>query len=249
MPRIDWGGVGKRLFEAGVDRGVLYVGNTPGVPWDGLVNVNQSQSGGEVEARYLDGIKISNRSSPEEFEATIEAFTYPQEFEVCDGTYRLENGLRLSQQRRKSFGMVYRSKIGNDVSGLDYAYKLHLLYNLRAEPSDRAYQTLTNESEPATFSWKVSSRGVVVAGYRPTSHFIIDSRDIPAELLVSVEDLLYGTDDANPTLPSPGELVFMFDSYLDDVYDAGNPYTPVFVTYDAGGPSTPVLETIDGGAL
>lgn len=247
--KISWSGVGKRLFETGISRGVLYVGDNPGVPWDGLVSVKQGQSGGEAVSRFLDGIKISNRSAPEEFEATIEAFMYPQQFEVCDGTYRLENGLRVSQQRRKSFGMIYRSQVGNDVSGLDYAYKLHLLYNLRAEPSDRTYQTLTDQTEPSTFSWKVTSRGVVVSGYRPTAYFVIDSRDIPEELLASVEDLLYGTADSDPTLPDPGELVFMFDSYLDDVYDAGTPYTPAFATYDAGGPDTPVLETIDGGAL
>jgi hypothetical protein len=249
MTRIDWSGVGERYFEAGIDRGVLYVDSDPGVAWIGLVNVSKSQSGGTAVARYLDGIKISNRTSPEEFEGTIEAFTYPIQFESCDGTTRIENGLRITQQRRKSFGMIYRSKVGNDVAGLDLGYKLHVLYNLKAEPSDRAFATLTDQNEPVTFSWKVTSRAVAVEGYRPSAHYVIDSRDIPAELLTAVEDILYGSDTTDPTLPSPGELVFMFDAFLDEVYDAGSPYTPVFVTYDAGTPATSITDTIDGGAL
>lgn len=249
MARVSWTNVGDRVFEAGIDRGVLYVGDDPGVPWIGLVAVNQEQSGGEAKPRYQDGIKIGNHTSPEQFEATIEAFTYPLEFERCDGTYRGDNGLRITQQRRKSFGMTYRSKVGNDVDALSHGYKLHILYNLKAEPSNRGYQTLTDASEPATFSWKITSRAVQVLGYRPTAHFIVDSRDVPAALLEELENILYGTETENPTLISAGELLFMFDSFEDMVYDAGTPYTPVFVTYDAGSPSTPVLETIDGGAL
>lgn len=249
MTRLDWSQVGQRYFEAGIDRGVLFVNGNPGIPWVGLVNFNQSQSGGESSPRYLDGIKISNRSSPEEFEGTLEAFTYPIEFERCDGTYRADNGLRITQQRRRPFNMVYRSKIGNENAGLERAYKLHLMYNLTAEPSDRGYQTLVDQNEPLKLSWKITSRAVPVEGYRPSAHFIVDSRDIPAELLTQLEDLLYGTEDTDSSLPTPGELLFMFDSYLDEVYDAGTPYTPVFVTYDAGDPYEPVVLTIDGGAL
>jgi hypothetical protein len=248
MARISWSTPGERIFEAGIDRGVLYVNGNVGVPWIGLVNVDQSQSGGEVKPRYRDGIKIGNRTSPEQFEATIEAFTYPVEFERCDGTYIGESGLRITQQRRKAFGMTYRSKIGNEINGLDHAYRIHILYNLKAEPSNRGYRTLTDQAEPATFSWKISSRAAVVPGFRPSSHFIIDSRDVPNELFQTVEDLLYGTETSEPTLPTPGELMFLFDSFEDDVYDAGGPLTAVFVTYDAGDPTTPVLETIDGGA-
>lgn len=249
MTRIDWSQVGQRFFEAGIDRGVLFTENGQGIPWVGLVNFNQKQSGGESSPRYLDGIKISNRTSPEEFEGTLEAYTYPIEFERCDGTYRAENGLRITQQRRRPFSMVYRSKIGNEVAGLERAYKLHLMYNLKAEPSDRGYKTLVEQNEPLTFSWNITSRAVPVEGYRPSAHFIVDSRDIPAELLIELENLLYGTEDTDPSLPTPGELLFMFDSYLDEVYDAGDPYTPVFVTYDAGDPYEPVVATIDGGAL
>lgn len=249
MTRVDWARIGERYFEAGIDRGVLYVDDSPGVPWVGLVNFNQNQSGGEPKDRYLDGVKISNRASPEEFEGTLEAYTYPVEFERCDGTYRADNGLRVTQQRRQLFHMVYRSKIGNDTVGLDKGYKIHLLYNLRAQPSDRGYRTLLDQNEPLILSWKVTSRASAILDHRPCAHFIVDSRDVPAELLTQLEDILYGTETTNPSIPSPGELLFLFDSYLDLIYDAGTPFTPVFVTYDAGTPSTPVDETIDGGAL
>lgn len=249
MVRVDWAKAGERIFEAGIDRGVLYVDGSSGVPWVGLIAVNKQQSGGEAKPKYLDGMKIGNRTSPEQFEATIEAYTYPLEFEQCDGTHRIDNGLRITQQRRKSFGMAYRSKIGNDIDGLSHGYKLHILYNLKAAPSDHGYQTLTDTSEPATFSWKVTSRAVQILGHRPTAHFIVDSTDVPSSLLQALEDILYGTELVNPTLPSPGELLFLFDSFEDMIYDAGSPYTPVFVTYDAGSPSTSVIDTIDGGAL
>lgn len=249
MTRVSWTNTGERVFEAGIDRGVLYVEGAPGVPWIGLVSVNQKQSGGEAKPRYRDGIKIGNRTSPEQFEATIEAFTYPLEFERCDGTHRVDNGLRITQQRRKAFGLSYRSHVGNDIAGLSYGYKIHILYNLKAQPSDRGYQTLSDSSEPATFSWSVSSRAAQLLGHRPTSHFIIDSRDVPSSLLETIENILYGTESQEPTLITPGELLFLFDSFEDMIYDAGSPYTPVFITYDAGTPSTAVTETIDGGAL
>ena len=249
MTKIDWGSAGGRFFEAGIDRGVLYVDDNPGVAWVGLVGVNQSQSGGESVARYLDGIKISNRTSPEDFQGTIEAYTYPTEFERCDGTSRLDNGLRITQQRRKSFGMTYRTKLGNDISGLSLGYKIHILYNLKAEPSDHGFKTLTDQTEPLTFNWKFTSRAIPVSGHRPSAHYMIDTRDIPTELLSNLEDLLYGTELTDASLPTPGELIFLFDSYEDLIYDAGSPYTPVFVTYDAGDPYTSYTSTIDGGEL
>jgi hypothetical protein len=249
MARIDWAQVGSRYFEAGIDRGVLYVGNNPGVPWVGLIGVEHNASGGDAKPRYLDGVKISNYAAPEEFEATIEAFTYPTAFEQCDGTAHIQNGLRVSQQFRKSFGMTYRTKVGNDAKGLDLAYKIHILYNLRAEPTDRGYETLGDDNEAMSFSWGVTSRGEMVTGLFPSAHFTVDSRDVPAELLQDIENILYGDSSNEPKLPSPGELIFLFDSFEDLVYDAGDPFTPVFAIYDAGDPLTPVTETIDGGTL
>jgi hypothetical protein len=249
MTRISWSGVGERLFEAGVDRGVLYVDGSPGVPWIGLKNVNQKQSGGDAKPRFMNGVKVGNRMSPEQFEATLEAFTYPEVFERCDGTYLAQNGMRLKQQRRIGFGMSYRSKVGNDLAGIDHAYKIHVVYNLKAEPSDRNHNTLTADAEAMSFSWNLSARPARIPGFRPTSHFEFDSRDVPEELMQQLEDILYGTSTSQPSLPTPGELMFMFDSFEDLVYDAGSPYTPVFATYDAGNTSTPVTATIDGGAL
>lgn len=248
MTRISWSTIGDRIFEAGIDRGVLYVDGSPGVPWVGLKSVEQKSTGGKSKPRYQNGIKISNRMSPEEFEATLEAFIYPDEFERCDGTYLGQNGMRIAQQRRKSFGMSYRSLVGNDLDGLSHAYKVHILYNLKAEPSDRSRNTLTNSAEPISFSWNLTSRPTRIQGFRPTSHFEFDSRDVPAELMQQLEDILYGNETTQPSLPTPNELMFMFDSFEDLVYDAGTPYTPVFVTYDAGTIGTPITETIDGGA-
>lgn len=249
MTRIDWAATGRRFFEAGIDRGVLFLDGEPGIPWTGLVNVGQNRSGGEANPRYLDGIKVSNRASAEEFEASLEAFMYPTEFEPCIGVSRLDHGLRATQQRRKQFSMAYRSRVGNDVSGVDFAYQIHILYNLKAAPSDRAYQSLSDQLNPVTFNWSISSRPPVVDGIRPTAHYVIDSRDTPPELMVVLEDLLYGTELTDSTLPTAGELIFMFDSFEDLVYDAGSPSTPIFVTYDAGLIDDPYEETIDGGAL
>lgn len=249
MTRINWSEVGSRIFEAGIDRGVLYVGDAPGVPWVGLTSVSISKSGGEPKPRYVDGVKVSNYSSPRDFEATIEAYTYPREFEQCDGTASVQNGLRAMLQKPKPFGMVYRTKLGNEASGLDHAYKLHIIYDLRAEPSDRPYSTLGENVEPMLFSWNVTARTRSIPGFGPTPHFEIDSRDVPAQLLQDIEDVLYGDSTRDPSLPTAAELIFMFDSFEDLVYDAGGPLTPVFATYDAGTPTTAVVDTIDGGAV
>lgn len=249
MVRIDWETAGSRFFETGIDRGVLYVGSNVGVPWIGLTAINQSQSGGEAKPRFIDGVKISNHATPESFEATIEALTYPTEFEQCDGTALVQNGLRATQQRRKEFGMTYRTKIGNDVKGLDHSYKIHILYNALAEPSDRAYQSLGEQNQAMAFGWKITTRPELVVGLVPTAHFEINSSDVPAELLSILEDILYGDADQESSLPSIGDLIFLFDSFDDLVYDAGDPFTPAFVTYDAGTPTTAVTSTIDGGAL
>jgi hypothetical protein len=249
MTRIDWDKAGARIFEAGVDRGVLYVGDAPGVPWVGLISVNHTKTGGDSKPRFLDGVQISNYTSPERFAATLEAYTYPTEFEPCDGISLLQNGLRATRQRRAPFGMVYRTKVGNEIVGVEHAYKIHVMYNLRAEPSNRGYRTLGDDEEAMTFSWDLTSRGELVAGLVPTAHFVLDSRDIPAELLATVENIFYGDSTQEPSLPSAGELFFMFDSYNDLVYDAGGPFTPAFSIHDAGSASTAVTSTVDSGGV
>lgn len=249
MARITWAEPGNRLFEAGVDRGVLFVGANPGVPWIGLTGVQDSRSGGKPKPRFVDGVKVSNHSTLEQFEGTIEAFTYPTEFEVCDGTRSLQNGLRAKRQRRHPFSMTYRTKVGNDLKGVDYAYKIHILYNLRAEPADHGYDTISDDMDPMTFSWDVSARPEVLDGLVPTAYFEIDSRRVPQELLDIVENMLYGDSMQDSSLPTAGELFFLFDSYNDLVYDAGAPLAPVFSIHDAGSASTPVTSTIDSGGV
>lgn len=249
MTRLEWYSGGDRFFETGVDRGVLYVGNSPGVPWIGLTNVNQAQSGGEPKPRYLNGVKISNYATPEQFAGTISAFSYPDAFEPCDGSLSLGFGLRARQQRRSPFGLTYRTIVGNELEGVSHAYKIHILYNLRAQPSERGYASLGEDTNPIEFSWDISSRGVPLPGLRPTAHFEIDSRDIPPALLTELENLLYGSVSNDPTLPTAGELIFLFDSFEDLVYDAGSPYTPVFSIHDAGTISTPVTTIIDSGGV
>jgi hypothetical protein len=249
MTRIAWSEPGSRLFEAGVDRGVLYVGDNAGVPWVGLISVQDNVSGGVAKPLYVDGVNVSNHSGPERFEASIEAFTYPSEFEQCDGTMPHQNGLQVKRQIRQPFNLVYRTRIGNDIEGVDHAYKIHILYNLRAEPSQRGYGTIADEVEPMTFTWDVTARPEVIPGFRPTPYFEIDSRKIPNELLETIENILYGDETQDASLPTAGELLFMFDSYDDLVYDAGSPLTPVFSIHDAGSASTPVTSTIDSGGV
>lgn len=247
MTRVDWKAAGQRFFEAGIDRGVLYVGDAPGVPWVGLISVAEKTTGVTVKPRYLDGIKISNGHTLGEAAATIEAFTYPVEFEACDGSKSVKHGLRAKHQRRKKFSLAYRTKLGNDTRGLDLGYKIHLLYNGLAESSDRVANTISDDTDPMNFQWDVTTQPVLVDGYAPSALFEIDTRDTPAELVRALEDILYGTDNTAPRIPSPGELVFMFESYQDTDYDAGDVLTPVYVDYDAGGPGTPYTLTIDGG--
>lgn len=208
--RLNWGTVNERYFEAGVDRGVLYLPNAAGVPWNGLTAVDESPSGGEPRPYYLDGIKYLNLASAEEFEATIEAISSPREFGVCDGTVSIQNGLMLTQQPRSQFGLSYRTLVGNDVDGTDHAYKIHVVYNALAAPGQRSHATLTDTPEPTALSWDISTTPPRVPGYRPTAHMVIDSRTTPEALLAEVEDILYGSDTSISSLPTAVELVALF---------------------------------------
>lgn len=222
MPRIAWGTTGKRFYEAGVDRGVLYVGSDPGVPWNGLTSVNVSSTGGEAKPYYIDGEKYLNISSREEFAATITALTYPDEFGPCDGSAQVRTGLFITNQRRKPFGFSYRTGIGNDLSG-EYGYKLHLVYNALAAPSARNHVSLGENTEPGDFSWAVTTRPPVVAGYNRTSHIVIDSRTTNPVTLAAVEDILYGTNILTARLPTLDELVAIFDTITTlEVIDNGD---------------------------
>lgn len=211
MAKLVWDESGKRVYETGVRNGVLYVqgeegayGN--GVAWNGLTAVTESPSGAEPTALYADDIKYLELFSAEEFGATIEAYTYPEEFEACDGSASLGKGVTIGQQDRKAFGLCYRTVVGNDIKGNENGYKLHLIYGAKAKPSEKAYATVNDSPEAITFSWEVSTTPVNVTGFKPTASITIDSTKIEAGKLKAIEDKLYGTDSLQPTLPLPDEI-------------------------------------------
>lgn len=246
MTTLVWNAVGERRFEVGVDRGVLYIDGN-GVPWNGLVSVSESSSGGDVKPYYIDGVRYLNHAELEEFEATIEAYTYPEEFALCDGTAPVANGLFVTQQTKKSFGLSYRTRVGNDVDGTDHAYKIHLVYGAMAEPSDRSHDTMSESIDPFHFSWRIQTKPERFKGYKPTSHFVIDSREVPVDLMKQVNDILYGSDTSSARLPSVAELLFIFTEYETSVFDAGHLSDEYFAVFDAGEISDPYTSTIDGG--
>lgn len=210
MAKVVWDRVGERLFQTGVDRAVLYPQGVDGVPWNGLTAVNESPTGGEVKPFYVDGYKYMNKSVREEFEGSIEAFTYPNAFEACDGTRSLGRGLYLGQQRKKPFSLTYRTKIGNDVDGIDHGYKIHLIYNATALPSSKGYSSISRDPEPTTFNWSFSTKPIRVPGHRPVPHMIIDSTQTQSTLLTALEDILYGNETAAPRIPLPSEVITLF---------------------------------------
>lgn len=212
MTKIAWDARGERYFEVGVDRGVLYVDLESGVPWSGLISVNETPSGAEERPYYIDGIKYLNLRSSEEFAATIEAFNAPYEFNVCDGNVAIHTGLFATQQPRKPFGLSYRTKVGNDLDGSDYGYKIHLVYNALAAPTIRNNITIRRTAESSRFSWTVSTLPPPITGYKRTSHLVIDSKLTDPLVLSEIEDLLYGTISTNATLPNPDDLIAIFDS-------------------------------------
>ena len=211
MSRLTWDNTGERLFETGVKNGVLYPIQTDGkytkgVAWNGLISVTESPSGAEATALYADDIKYVNLLSNEEFGATIEAYTYPDEFAECDGSGTLAEGVLLGQQKRKVFGLCYRTTIGNDVDGNDHGYKLHLVYGCLAAPSEKAYSTINDNPDAITFSWEVTTTPVNVTGFKPTSQITIDSTKVANEKMTAIEALLYGSEEKEPSLPLPDEL-------------------------------------------
>jgi hypothetical protein len=193
MPQLKWDDIGERYFEAGVDRGVLYLSDNTGVAWNGLTSVKEASSGGEPAAYYIDGVKYLNFASSKEFFGSIEAFTYPDEFAEYDGWLELGNGLSVDEQNRKSFGLSYRTLIGNDVDGLAHGYKIHIVYNALATPTDGTYATLGDTPDPLSFSWAFTTTPIRVPGLKPLAHITIDSTKTNPTQLKFIEDYLYGT--------------------------------------------------------
>lgn len=227
MSRLTWDKTGERYYETGVKQGVLYPIQTDGtyskgVAWNGLTAITESPSGAEATALYADDIKYLNLISNEEFGATIEAYTYPDEFAECDGSAALAEGVMIGQQKRKTFGLCYKTTVGNDTDSNDYGYKLHLIYGCLAAPSEKAYNTINDSPEAITFSWEVSTTPVNVAGFKPTSQITIDSTKIAEgkkAKLTELEDILYGkngtgdgqTGATEARLPLPDEIKTLFE--------------------------------------
>jgi hypothetical protein len=214
MAELVWGGIGQRYFESGIDRGVLYPRVGPGVAWNGLTAVDEKPDGGSPRPFYADGYKYLNLSSAEEYSASISAFSAPDEFAACDGTQSVLNGLFITQQRRQSFGLSYRTITGNDVDGIDHGYKIHLIYNALASATSRNYQTIGNSPSPIGLSWDITTTPPEITGYRPSAHFIIDSRYTPTILMAQFEGMLYGTSYTDPYLPTVAQLMEQFNSLV-----------------------------------
>lgn len=222
MAKLVWDQVGERLYETGVKNGVLYpIGANgvyeTGVAWNGLTQVTEKPTGAEPTALYADDIKYLNLFSTEEFGATIEAYTYPDEFMACDGSAEIADGVVIGQQNRKLFGLCYKTTVGNDTEGTDHGYKLHIIYGAQASPSEKAYSTIDDSPEAITFSWDISTTpvdvtvgtGVNAVTYKPTATLVIDSTKTDATKLASLEAILYGSDDTpgtDPRLPLPAEI-------------------------------------------
>jgi len=224
MTKLAWGTPGQRFFETGVDRGVLYLQGQNGVPWNGLKAVNEEASGGEPVPYYLDGYKYLNVASSEEFKATLEAFSSPLEFARCDGTMALQNGLFATQQPRLPFNLSYRTLVGNDIQSTDHGYKIHIVYNALAAPAQRSNQTVSNSVTPLSLSWSITTTPPKMTGLKPTAHFVIDSRLTPLGLMTQIEDILYGSADNEPNLPSATELIGIMANYVEAllITDLGN---------------------------
>jgi len=210
--KLVWDAITERLYETGVNQGVVYPMNTAGLyplgaAWNGLTAVTESPSGAESNKVYADNIAYLNLISAEEFGATIEAYTYPDEFAICDGSASIAVGVSIGQQKRKGFGLCYKTILGNDTEGGDYGYKLHLIYNAMAAPSEKAYATVNDSPEAATFSWEVTTTPVPVAGYKPTACLIVDSTKVDAAKLTQLENVLFGTEGADARLPLPEEVL------------------------------------------
>lgn len=214
MAVLTWDAVGSRFYETGVDHGVLYLPTggvyDNGYAWNGLVTVTETPSGAEANPVYADNIKYLNLYSAEDFNATIEAFTYPEQFSQFDGVISPQTGVSIGQQGRKSFGLSYRTQIGNDVLSSDFGYKLHLIYGATASPSEKAYSTINDTPEAITFSWELTTSPVTVTGQKPTAILTVDSTKVQAANLTSLTNALYGTAGTNPRLPLPDEVLGMF---------------------------------------
>jgi len=227
---LKWDETGSRRYETGVDKGVLYIPNSvgvydTGVAWNGLTTVTEKPTGATPTPLYADNIKYLNLISTEYFEADIAAYTYPDEFAQCDGSAEPEPGVAIGQQPRKSFGMCYRTRVGNDVDGTELGYKLHLVYGAYAAPSQKAYATINDNPSAIDFSWSITTTPVSVSGHKPTATLTIDSTKVNASALATLENFLYGTTGTDPSLPSPDAVLAIFSGTITLVTPTAPTYT------------------------
>lgn len=212
MAELVWGPVGERLFEAGIDRGVLYLHDGRVVPWNGLTGVEESDDR-EVKPFYMDGVKYLQAQTSGDFSAKLKAYTYPDEFDEVNGVKEVLPGLSYHNQPSKSFNLSYRTKIGNDVDGVNHAYKIHILYNVMVVPDSISFQTLGDSVDPSEFSWTLNATPAIFPGVRPTAHLSIDSRNVDPVQLAAIESVLYGSAEGDPVLPPPNEFAAFFNAY------------------------------------
>jgi hypothetical protein len=235
MAKLTWDQVGERTYETGVDEGVLYIPDetgvyNTGVAWNGLTTVTEKPQGAAATPQYADNIKYLNLISAETFEATIQAYTYPEEFAQCDGSAEPQPGIAIGQQGRKVFGLAYRTRKGNDIDGTDHGYVLHLVYGAQAAPSEKAYGTINDSPAAIEFSWDVTTTPVPVTDLKPTALLTVDSTIVDSTQLTNLEDILFGTDSVEPRLPLPDEIVTLF-SGEDTIIRMTGANAP---TYNAG---------------
>lgn len=247
--RLEWDKTGSRLYETGVDRGVVYPAVNGAYPkgeaWNGLTGVTESPSGAEANPIYADNIKYVELRSAEEFGATVEALMYPDSFAECDGSALVADGVSIGQQIRKPFGFSYRSIVGNDEAFNDYGYKLHLIWNATVSPSEKAYQTVNDSPETATFSWEMTTTPLAVTGHKPTAHMVIDSTKADPTALEALEDILYGTDNEEAMLPLPNDVIAMFaGSSYEITLNRANITIVEGKTYALRASTTPKGETV-----
>jgi len=241
MTRIIWDDIGARTYHIGIDRGVLYVPGHEGVPWNGLTSITEKPSGGTISSYYIDGVKYASVSDPEEFAATITAFTYPDEFGICDGSRMVETGLFTQHQPRAPFHLTYRTGVGNDVEGSDFAYKIHLIYNAMAAASEVDHRTISDDVDIADFSWDISALPAEISGFKNTAHFIIDSRVAHTGMLLAIEAILYGDESNDPRMATLEEVLEAIELYADlRVIDNGDGSFTII------GPET-AIELLGGG--
>ena len=219
MAKIKWDETGEKIYETGVKNGVLYLPNetgeyVKGVAWNGLTAVTESPSGAESTPLYADDIKYVELFSAEEFGATLECYTYPDEFAECDGSAEVTPGVIIGQQNRKTFGLCYRTTLGNDVKGNEYGYKLHLIYGAKAAPSEKSYSTINDSPEAITFSYEITTTPVNVTGHKPTASLTINSTKVDPTKLQQLEALLYGAESAEAKLPLPDEVINLLKSSI-----------------------------------